>query len=115
MEWRDITLPDRAAKLYLDNGDGWGLRPFHGITSAPLLHPDGTIRMAAGYDPETRLWCKRVPAVTVPAAPSREDAAAALRRVQRWFRTFAFADAERVVVAGEPVPVVDITKPPGAD
>jgi hypothetical protein len=115
VERRDITLPERVAKLYLDDRDRWGLRPLDGITSAPLLHDDGTIRVAEGYDPETRLWCERVPAVTVPAAPSREDAAAALLRLRRWFRTFCFADAERVVEAGAPVPVVDVTKPPGAD
>jgi hypothetical protein len=88
LERKDITLPERVAKLYIDNRDGWGLRPLDGITSAPLLHDDGTIRVAEGYDPETRLWCERVPAVTVPAAPSREDAAAALLRLRRWFRTF---------------------------
>ncbi|TCZ64302.1 hypothetical protein EXY23_06530 [Roseicella aquatilis] len=115
MERRDVTLPERVAKLYLDNRDGWGLRPLDGITSAPLLHPDGTIRVAEGYDPETRLWCERVPAVTVAAAPSREDAGTALLRLRRWFRTFAFADAERVAEAGAPVPVVDTAKPPGAD
>ena len=30
--------------------------------------------------------------MTVPAAPSREEAAAGLLRLRRWFRTFAFAD-----------------------
>jgi hypothetical protein len=115
MERRDITLPEQVAKLYLDDRDGWGLRPLDGITSAPLLHDDGTIRVAEGYDAETRLWCERVPAVTVPAAPSREDAAAALLRLRRWFRTFCFADAERVAETDVPVPVVDVTKPPGAD
>ncbi len=115
MERRDVTLPERVAKLYLDNRDGWGLRPLDGITSAPLLHPDGTIRAAEGYDAETRLWCERVPAVEVPAAPSREDAAAALLRLRRWFRTFCFADAERAAETGAPVPVVDLAKPPGAD
>jgi hypothetical protein len=77
-ERRDLTLPERVAKLYLDNRDGWCLRPLDGITSAPLLHADGTVRAAEGYDGETRLWCERVPAVEVPLAPTREDAAAAL-------------------------------------
>jgi hypothetical protein len=62
LDRRDITLPERVAKLYLDNRDGWGLRPLDGITSAPLLHPDGMIRATEGYDPGTRLWCERVPA-----------------------------------------------------
>jgi hypothetical protein len=55
LERRDVTLPERVAKLYLDNREKWGLRPLDGITSALLLHPDGTIRTAEGYDPETRL------------------------------------------------------------
>jgi hypothetical protein len=115
LERKNVTLPERVVKLYLDHRDGWGLRPLDGITSAPLLHEDGTIRGAEGYDPETRLWCERVPAVTVPAAPSRKDAAAALLRLRRWFRTFPFADAERVAEADAPVPVVNVAKPPGAD
>jgi len=32
-----------------------------------------------------------------------------------WFRSFAFAGAERVQEPGAPVPVVDVSKPPGAD
>jgi hypothetical protein len=114
-ERRDVTLPERVAKLYLDNRDGWCLRPLDGITSAPLLHADGTVRAAEGYDGETRLWCERVPAVEVPLAPTREDAAAALLGLRRWFRTFAFADAERVADPAATVPVVDTAKPPGAD
>lgn len=112
---RDVTLPERVAKLYIDNRERWQLRVLDGITSAPLLHADGTVRAGDGYDPETRLWCERVPALTVPAAPSRDDAAAALLRLRYWFRTFAFADAERVAEAGVPVPVVDTSKPPAAD
>jgi hypothetical protein len=115
MDRRDVTLPERVAKLYLDNRDGWGLRPLDGITSAPLLHADGSIRAADGYDPETRLWCECVPAVSVPDSPTKDEAAAALLRLRRWFCTFAFADAERVADAVAPVPVVDTTKPPGAD
>jgi len=115
MERRDVTLPERVAKLYLDNRDGWGLRPLDGITSAPLLHADGTVRAAEGYDPATRLWCERVPAVEVPDRPSQADAAAALLRLRRRFRTFAFADPKRITEGGAPVPVVDLAKPPGAD
>lgn len=115
MERADVTLPERVAKLYLDDRASWGLRPLDGITSAPLLHPDGTIRAAEGYDAATRLWCEKVPAVDVPAAPSRDDAAAALLALRRWFRSLAFADAERLQEPGEPVAVVDLSKPPGAD
>jgi hypothetical protein len=114
-ERRDVTLPDRVAKLYLDNRDGWGLRPLDGIATAPLLHADGGIRAAEGYDAATRLWCERVPALDLPERPARAEAAAALARLRRWFRTFAFADAARVVDGAAPVPVVDPGLPPGED
>ena len=115
MERRDVTLPERVAKLYLDHRDGWGLRPLDGITSAPLLHADGTVRAVEGYDPETRLWCERVPAVLLADIPSRENAEAALLRLRHWFRTFAFADAERIGEDAAPVPVVDTAQAAGAD
>jgi hypothetical protein len=95
-----------VARLYLDDRDRWGLRPLDGITSAPLLHGDGTIRAATGTTRRRgcgasacRPWRCRT--------ASRGDAAAALLRLRRWFRTFAFADAERVRDTGAPVPVVD--------
>lgn len=115
MERRDVTLPDRIAKLYLDNRDLWRLRPLNGITGAPLLHDDGTVRAAEGYDAETRLWCERVPALVLPENPCEGEAAAALTRLRHHFRTFAFADARRIREAGAPVPVVDLGSPPGAD
>jgi hypothetical protein len=115
MERRDVTLPERVAKLYLDLRGRWRLPPLDGIASAPLLHPDGTLHAAEGYDPETRLWCQRVPPLILPDTPSKEDAAAALMVLRRHLRTFAFADAERGDEAGQPVPVVDLTKPPGGD
>jgi hypothetical protein len=114
-ERADITLPERVARLYLDHRDGWNLRPLDGITSAPLLHNDGSIRAADGYDPTTRLWCESVPALDIAEHPSRAEAEAALLKLRCWFRTFAFADAERVQALDAPAPVVDLSKPPGAD
>lgn len=115
MEPEDVTLPDRVARLYLDNRAGWGLRALDGITSAPLLHDDGSMRVAEGYDAETRLWCEAVPDVALPEHPTRADAEAALLRLRHHFRSFAFGDAERIEEAGFPVPVVNLAKPPGAD
>lgn len=115
MERRGVTLSERVANLYLDHRARWGLRPLDGITSAPLLDADGSVRVAQGYDPETRLWCEGVPAVAVPDVPSRDDAAAALLRLRWHFRTFAFADAARHPEPMVPVPVVDFSQAPGAD
>lgn len=115
LERQDVTLSDRVARLYLALRGAWQLRPLDGITSAPLLAKDGTIRAAEGYDPHTRLWCENIPAVDVPHRPAQADAAAALARLRLRFRTFAFADAARVSVPGCPVPVVDLGQPPGMD
>ena len=56
-----------------------------------------------------------MPVVEVPAAPTRQDAEVSLRRLRRVVRTFAFADAKRVRLPGQSVPVVDIEQPPGVD
>jgi hypothetical protein len=112
----DVTLPERAARLYLDMRGRWGLRPLDGIAAAPLLSADGSMRVADGYDPATRLWCERMPAdVAVPEAPTEADALAALARLRRWSRTFAFADAETVMDPDLGVAVVDLRAPPGHD
>lgn len=114
-EPQNITLPERVAALYLNERENWNLPPLDGITSAPLLHADGTVRVAEGYDSHTRLWCERAPKVVLPNHPSRDEAAAALLRLRNHFRTFAFADADRVAVTDAPEPVVDTRQPPGAD
>jgi hypothetical protein len=112
----DVALPDRVASVYLEALRGaWGLRPLDGVASAPLLHADGTIRAAEGCDPGTRLWCEPVRGLNVPEAPAREEAAAALLRVRRHFRTFAFKHAPRVREPGQPAPAVDTSLPPGKD
>ncbi|MCQ4158802.1 DUF6371 domain-containing protein [Roseomonas sp. GC11] len=110
-----VTLPERVALLYLAMRGRWGLRPLDGIASAPLLAEDGGLRVVEGYDPGTRLWGERVPAVEVPEAPDMEDARAALLRLRLFFQTFAFADAVRITPPGAAVPVVDISQPPGRD
>ena len=112
---QDVTLPDRVARLYLDRRGQWQLRPLDGIASAPLLAADGSARAVEGYDAGARMWCERIPDVTVPDNPTEEEARAALARLRLRLRTFAFADARKVMLPGCPVPVVDVTQPPGVD
>ena len=71
--------------------------------------------MAEGYDPQSRLWYERIPNVAVPDKPGRADAKEALLRLRGRFRTFAFADAMRIMVPDCPVPVVDLRQPPAMD
>jgi hypothetical protein len=108
------TLPDRVAHLYLAL-DEWGLPPLKGITSAPLLSADGTIRAANGYDANSGLWCANIPAVDIPASLSREAVTDALGLIREAFRTFPFADATRAPKVDGTPPSIDLARAPGHD
>ena len=90
-----VTLPDRVARLYLAMEGEWKLQPLAGITSAPILTPDGAVRIDEGYDPASCLWCETVPSLQFSERPSRVDAEAALLELRHAFRTFPFADAAK--------------------
>jgi hypothetical protein len=110
----DVTLSRGIAQLYLSGLAGnWGLSLFRGISTAPILEDDGSIRGAHGYDQKSGLWCHNVPKVAVIEHPTHDDAAAALARLRHYFRTFPWADSERLDEDG--VSVTDLTKPPGLD
>jgi hypothetical protein len=110
-----VTLSDRVAQMYLDMAGEWDLPPLAGISTAPLLSPDGSVRAADGYDRDTGLWCCSVPRMRLPAHPSRADAEAALGLLRRAFRTFPFGDAPWRWDAALKIEVVDVTEPPGQD
>jgi hypothetical protein len=63
--------------MYLDMNE-WKLPPLEGISTAPLLSSDGSIRMVEGYDSGTGLWCANILSVDVPPRPTIHDAANAL-------------------------------------
>lgn len=111
---KPITLPERVAKMYLEalRGD-WCVPALDGLTTAPVLAPDGAILDRDGYDPGTRLWCAKVPALDLPDRPTRKQAKAALMTLRQAFRTFPFADAPKVqaTVDGAVLDVVDTSKP----
>jgi hypothetical protein len=111
-----IALSEDIARLYLYGLEGsWGLKPFRGITTAPILGSDGSIRIANGYDRASGNWCHNIPVVDVPERPDRLDALDALERIRQRFKTFPFADAKREIDAELGVEVVDLTKPAGLD
>ena len=105
-----VTLPDRVAQMYLDMVGDWRLSPLAGISTAPLLSADGSVRTADGYDPDTGLWCRSVPTLRLPSEPSRTDAEEALRRLRQSFRTFPFGDASRCWDPSLGVEVVDLAR-----
>ena len=114
---KDVRLPRQFATMFLEWRGEWKLRPLNGIATAPLLHEDGTIGSAQGYDPQTGMWCEKVPdlAGLIPNRPTDEQAEAALKRVRDTFKTFCFADAETTEDSTAGVPIVDLTKSAGRD
>jgi len=111
-----VTLSHSIAALYLHGLAGsWGLKVFRGITTAPILDNDGGVRVLQGYDAATGLWCHNVPMLTVPDTPSAQDAAAALERIRHTFRTFPFADGERIKDPVSGLEAIDTSKPAGLD
>lgn len=101
--------------MYLHLRGEWGLRPLAGITTAPVLSADGAVRSTEGYDPESQLWCAKVPKLQIPERPSREQAEAAFRVLRETFRTFPFADAPRIHDQSLGAEVVDLDQPPFLD
>ncbi|HEY8872199.1 MAG TPA: hypothetical protein VIM52_04145, partial [Stellaceae bacterium] len=110
-----VTLPERVARMYLDMVGEWNLPPLAGISTAPLLAPDGSIRDAVGYDPASGLWCCKVPSLHLPECPRREDAEASLRVLREAFKTFPFADGVRRYDSALRAEVTDLGHSPGRD
>jgi hypothetical protein len=113
----NARLPRQFAVMYLDWRGEWKLPQLNGIATAPLLHEDGTIKSGEGYDPNSGMWCERVPDLTglVPGQPTKVDAVTALRLVRNTFKTFCFADAHMIDDVAAGAPVVDVSRPPGRD
>ena len=115
---KPVTLSERVAKMVLDLRGDWRVPALDGVTTAPVLAGDGTILDRDGYDPSTRLWCAKVPALDLPDHPVRQDAAAALAKLRQAFRTFPFGDSARVTITQDDsstLSVVDTRKPAGLD
>jgi hypothetical protein len=113
-EWIPAALPKDIASLYLNGLEGnWGLRPFRGITTAPILSANGDIRITDGYDEATGLWCHNIPDLELLEQPTKAEAHAALYRLRCFFRTFPFADGGQIHDPELGVAVIDVAKPPG--
>jgi hypothetical protein len=110
------TLSKDIASLYFRGLQGrWRLKPFNGITTAPILANDGSFRAGSGYDEASGLWCHNIPDVHVPEQPTKAQAKASLDALRRFFRTFAFADAETIRDDALGVDVVNPTADIGLD
>ena len=110
-----VTLPNRVARMYIDMSGEWALPPLTGISTAPMLASDGTVRTAEGYDDLTGLWYASVPILQIPDRLTRAEAEGALRLLRKEFRTFPFADGARRKDTTIGAEVLDLDQGPGLD
>ena len=118
----EVTLPTGIAELCLQvPPPEWPLRPLTAFTNSPIVREDGTIHCEPGYDKSTGVFVYNIPKITVPDAPSIDDAERALKTLRHAVRTFAFGDritiSETFLIDGKSVKVnvVNLAQPPGKD
>lgn len=91
--WRAIDPPEQYAKTYLSKVGQWRAPVLTGIVECPTLRRDGSLLAASGYDAASGLYVDYAgKPVTVPDAPSRADALAALAVLKEPYSEFQFAD-----------------------
>jgi len=85
--------PSDIASIVLARDGEWRMRKLSGVITTPTLRPDGTILSKGGYDAATQLLLLEPPALPrMPAAPTREDALAALDMLDGLLNEFPFVD-----------------------
>lgn len=94
-EWREIMPPPVVTSALLACADWPEIRPLVGVTTTPLLRPDGTVLQEPGYDEQTRmLYRPRMQYVMVEDRPSSDDARFALEALREAVCDFPFARPE---------------------
>jgi len=97
---RRVDCPGRIAVAYLSRIGSWRLPVLMGISSAPIMRPDGTILHQSGYDPQTRLFLTE-DWPELDDNPTRDDSLAALQKLKAPFMEFPFVapEDESVLIA----------------
>lgn len=86
--------PGTLAATVLSIPHAWHALPaLDTIASVPIYRGGGRLISTPGYQAELRAWLTVPPAVQILERPTRNDAEAALRRVQDWVQEFPFAAA----------------------
>jgi hypothetical protein len=74
----EVSPKDPVAQAVLASTAWPDLMPLHGIVTAPVFRPDGTLFQQPGYDPVTALiYSPKLPLATVPEDPTTEELRAA--------------------------------------
>ncbi|MBY4639667.1 DUF6371 domain-containing protein [Gluconacetobacter entanii] len=106
--WKQIDPPPTAAQTILSRAGTWSFPSIAGVITTPTLRPDGSVLMAPGYDPATRLFHVDDPLLDLRLpAPSREAALEALNTLNTLLEEFPFAaDVDRSVAVSSIVTAV---------
>jgi putative DNA primase/helicase len=90
--WKAIDPPASAAQVILSRAGSWPFPVIAGVITTPTLRPDGSVLMAPGYDPATRLYHVDDPTLELCLPePTRDAAARALARLEALLAEFPFA------------------------
>ena len=93
--------PDKLVNIILHNRGDWPFPVVRGVLTCPTMRPDGSLLTTPGYDPTSRYYLMFPQGLTlppVPDKPTRDQAAAALLRLNTLLDSFPFvSDASRSV------------------
>jgi hypothetical protein len=99
-QWVAIDPPYDVANTVLARAGDWTFPPIAGIITTQTMRPDGTILDQPGYDPATRLLLVNPPAMPpIPENPTKDDAIAALAKLEALLEEFPLVDAVAKSVA----------------
>jgi hypothetical protein len=91
-EWVPCDPPMKVATGVLSDISRWRARVLNGVTEIPILRPDGSICDVPGYDEATGIFFADNGNVfpAIPQSPTRDDAVAALARLEEPLSEFPF-------------------------
>lgn len=103
-----IDPPPLVSSTVLADAGDWPFHKISGIITAPTLRRDGTILWREGYDPSTKLLLLSPPEMPyMPQNPTRDDALESIKRLDKLFDGFPFADSvgRSVALSGMITPI----------
>lgn len=86
-----VAAPERVATILSARRDQPGVRVLDAVTTAPIFLPNGEILQERGYNREARVFLEPSVTVSVPDAPTRDDARASIRALAELLSNFEFA------------------------
>jgi putative DNA primase/helicase len=93
-KWVNVDPPNEVMERLIVIGH-WSFPSVIGLVNSPTMRRDGTLLVKEGYDPATQLWYKSSGGIDlplIPDRPTREDAKAALKKLDELLGGFPFED-----------------------